>query len=109
MPQPLHGPSHRSRLRNRGIPHAASSAPGGTVAAAPYAVGLEHGIVLPRLLLAAVHHRFPARVMNVAVMAVITLLILPEKSLPVGRRVAQAAAGDARSPASPIRARRRAA
>jgi predicted metal-binding membrane protein len=36
---------------------------------------------------------FPLGVMNVAAMAVITVLIFAEKSLPVGRRVAQAAAG----------------
>lgn len=56
------------------------------------AMGLEHGAYCLGCCWLLFVILFPLGIMNVAAMAVITLLIFAEKSLPVGRRVAQAAA-----------------
>lgn len=47
---------------------------------------------MPRLLLAPFVILFPLGIMNIAVMAVITVIIFAEKTLPWGRAVARAAA-----------------
>jgi predicted metal-binding membrane protein len=58
-----------------------------------FRMGLEHGLYCLGCCWLLFVILFPLGVMNVAAMAVITLLIFAEKSLPGGRRVAQAAAG----------------
>jgi predicted metal-binding membrane protein len=58
-----------------------------------FRMGLEHGMYCLGCCWLLFVILFPLGVMNVAAMAVITLLIFAEKSLPVGRRVAQVAAG----------------
>lgn len=55
-------------------------------------MGLEHGVYCLGCCWLLFVILFPLGTMNVAAMAVITLLIFAEKSLPVGRRMAQAAA-----------------
>ena len=55
-------------------------------------MGLEHGMYCLGCCWLLFVILFPLGVMNVAAMTVITLLIFAEKSLPVGRKVAQAAA-----------------
>ena len=57
-----------------------------------FRMGLEHGMYCLGCCWLLFVILFPLGVMNVAAMAVITLLIFAEKSLPVGRRVAQVAA-----------------
>jgi predicted metal-binding membrane protein len=57
-----------------------------------FRMGLEHGMYCLGCCWLLFVILFPLGVMNVAAMAVITLLIFAEKSLPVGRKVAQAAA-----------------
>jgi len=57
-----------------------------------FRMGLEHGMYCLGCCWLLFVILFPLGVMNMAAMAVITLLIFAEKSLPVGRRVAQAAA-----------------
>jgi predicted metal-binding membrane protein len=58
-----------------------------------FRMGLAHGMYCLGCCWFLFVILFPLGVMNVAAMAVITVLIFAEKSLPVGRRVAQAAAG----------------
>ena len=58
-----------------------------------FRMGLAHGMYCLGCCWLLFVILFPLGVMNVAAMAVITLLIFAEKSLPVGRRVAQVAAG----------------
>jgi predicted metal-binding membrane protein len=58
-----------------------------------FRMGLEHGMYCLGCCWLLFVILFPLGVMNVAAMAVITLLIFAEKSLPGGRRVAQVAAG----------------
>jgi predicted metal-binding membrane protein len=58
-----------------------------------FRMGLEHGMYCLGCCWLLFVILFPLGVMNVAAMAVITLLIFAEKSLPVGKRVAQVAAG----------------
>jgi len=57
-----------------------------------FRMGLEHGMYCLGCCWLLFVILFPLGVMNVAAMAVITLLIFAEKSLPVGRRLAQGAA-----------------
>ena len=57
-----------------------------------FRMGLEHGVYCLGCCWLLFVILFPLGVMNIAAMAVITMLIFAEKSLPVGRRVAQLAA-----------------
>jgi predicted metal-binding membrane protein len=56
-----------------------------------FRMGLEHGIYCLGCCWLLFVILFPLGIMNVAAMAVITLLIFAEKSLPVGRRIGQIA------------------
>ena len=56
-----------------------------------FRMGLEHGLYCVGCCWLLFVILFPLGVMNVAAMALITLLIFAEKSLPVGRRVSQVA------------------
>lgn len=55
-------------------------------------MGLEHGVYCMGCCWLLFVILFPLGIMNVAVMAVITLLIFAEKSTPIGRQMAQLAA-----------------
>jgi predicted metal-binding membrane protein len=55
-------------------------------------MGLEHGIYCLGCCWLLFVILFPLGIMNVAAMAVLALLIFAEKSLPMGRQIAQLAA-----------------
>lgn len=57
-----------------------------------FRMGLEHGVYCMGCCWLLFVILFPLGIMNVAVMAVITLLIFAEKSTPIGRQMAQLAA-----------------
>lgn len=61
-------------------------------ASGAFRMGLEHGLYCLGCCWLLFAILFPLGIMNVAAMALITVLIFAEKSWPIGRRVAQAAA-----------------
>ncbi len=60
--------------------------------AGSFRMGLEHGIYCLGCCWLLFVTLFPLGMMNVAVMAVVTILIFAEKSFPMGQRIAQVAA-----------------
>jgi predicted metal-binding membrane protein len=55
-------------------------------------MGLEHGVYCLGCCWLLFVILFPLGMMNVAALALITVLIFAEKSLPIGRRISQVAA-----------------